>query len=76
MKVEGGCYRGAVRYRAEGGTHLITRSPNMAGAVMLKVGSLDDPSVFGGPDTVIYTVDAQAFHHIPEGIPTFERTPG
>ena len=134
MQVEGGCYCGAVRYRAEGdavfkgqchcrecqyitggapnlvmgvpergfaftrgasaafrrsdlespvtrefcarcGTHLLTRAPGLAGVVMLKVGTLDDPSVFGGPQMAIYTVDKQAFHHVPDGIPAFERTP-
>jgi hypothetical protein len=134
MKIEGGCYCGAVRYRAEGdpmfrgqchcrecqyisggapnlvmgvpesgfaytkgagkpfrrkdldnpvtrefcaecGTHLITRAPSM-GAVMLKVGTLDDPSVFGGPQLAIYTSEKQAFHHVPPGITSFERFPG
>ena len=60
----------------ECGTHLTTRVPGMPGAVMLKVGTLDDPSVFGGPDMAIFTIDKQAFHQIPEGIPTFERMPG
>lgn len=135
MKVEGGCYCGAVRYEAEGdpmfkaqchcrecqyltggavnnfmvmpadgfkitkgeskaftrsdldnpvtrefcancGTHLLTRSPNLPTGVVLKVGSMDDPSVYGGPDMAIFTVDMQAFHQIPEGIPSFERVPG
>lgn len=133
MKLEGGCYCGAVRYLAEGepmmkaqchcrecqyitggspnvfiampipgfaytkgtpkqftrsdleraatrefcpecGAHVVTRSPGFP-AVILKVGSLDDPSVFR-PDMAIFTVDKQAFHHIPEGIPAFERLPG
>jgi hypothetical protein len=43
--------------------------------VLLKVGTLDDPSVFGGPAMAIYTIDKQSFHHVPEGIPAFERTP-
>jgi hypothetical protein len=134
MQVEGGCYCGAVRYRAEGdalfkgqchcrecqyitggapnlvmgvpeggfaftrgtpkpfrrgdlekpvtrefcpqcGTHLLTRAPGLPGVVLLKVGTLDDPSVFGGPAMAIYTIDKQSFHHVPEGIPAFERTP-
>jgi hypothetical protein len=25
---------------------------------------------------VIYTIDKQSYHHVPEGIPTFERVPG
>ena len=35
----------------------------------------DDPSVFGGPQMVIFTIDKQSFHHVPEGVPTFERAP-
>lgn len=133
MKLEGGCYCGAVRYVAEGepmmkaqchcrecqyitggspnvfmampvdgfaytrgspksftrsdierpvtrefcaecGTHIATRSPGFPAAI-LKVGSLDDPSVFA-PSVAIYTVDKQPFHLIPEGVPAFERLPG
>jgi hypothetical protein len=44
--------------------------------VLLKVGALDDPSVFGAPQMAIYTIDKQGFHHIPDGIAVFERTPG
>jgi hypothetical protein len=60
----------------ECGTHLITRTPALAGVALIKVGTLDDPSVFGGPQMVIYTVDKQSFHHLPSGVPTFERVPG
>lgn len=61
---------------AECGTHLLTRSPNLPDGIVLKIGSLDDPSVYGGPDIAIFTVDTQAYHLIPEGIPSFERVPG
>src|SRR5574337_1624548 len=135
MEVQGGCYCGALRYRASGdplfkgqchcrecqyisgghpnvvlgmpasgftylsgtprefrradlaqpvtrefcgacGTHLVTRTHNLPGAVLIKVGTLDDPSVFGRPQMVIFTVDKQPFHHVPEGVPAFERLPG
>jgi hypothetical protein len=135
MKVEGGCYCGAVRYEVEGdpvfkgqchcrecqyitggspnvtmampdasfaytkgspkefrrsdlespvtrefcaecGTHLLSRAPGLPGAVLLKVGSFDDPSQFGEPQMAIFTIDKQAFHHVPEGIAAFERMPG
>lgn len=134
MQVEGGCYCGAVRYKAEGdpimkgqcycrecqyitgggpnifmampasgftytkgtpkqftrtdleqpvtrefcgqcGTHIVTRPRRFPG-VILKVGTLDDPKIFGGPKMAIYTMDKQSFHQIPSGIPTFERLPG
>jgi hypothetical protein len=135
MKIEGGCYCGALRYRAEGnpvfkgqchcrecqyfsggqpnivvgmpatgfsytkgsakgftrkdlakavtrefcaecGTHILTRSPGLPGGVILKVGTFDDPKLFEGPQMAIYTIDKQPFHHIPSGLPTFERMPG
>jgi len=135
MTIEGGCYCGALRYRAEGdpifkgqchcrecqyvsgghpnvitampeagfayvkgtpkqfrrgdlpnpvtrefcgecGTHVLTKSPGLPGAVLIKVGTFDDPTVFGRPDMVIFTIERQSFHTIPEGIPAFERYPG
>lgn len=135
MRVEGGCYCGALRYRAEGeplfkgqchcrecqyftgglpnafmlmpgsgfaytkgvakgftrrdlpspvtrefcpecGTQILTRSPNVPGAVILKVGTFDDPKLYGGPQSAIFTVDKQPFHQIPPGVPAFERMPG
>ncbi len=59
----------------ECGTHLLTRSPKRPGAIILKVGTMDDPSQFGGAEMAIFTCDKQAFHTIPEGMPTFERRP-
>jgi hypothetical protein len=58
------------------GTHILAKSPGLPGAVLLKVGTLDDPSVFGMPQMAIFTIDKQAFHQIPPGIPAFERVPG
>jgi hypothetical protein len=56
------------------GTHLITRRPGLD-AVVLKIGTLDDPGLFGGAKIAIFTVDRQPFHHIPDGMPSFERLP-
>jgi hypothetical protein len=47
------------------GTHILAKSPNLPGAVLIKVGTLDDPSVYGSPQMVIYTIDKQSFHHVP-----------
>ena len=60
----------------ECGTHLVSKAPGVPGAVLLKVGTLDDPSLFGAPQMAIFTVDKQPFHQIPEGVPVFERMPG
>jgi hypothetical protein len=132
MKLEGGCYCGAVRYVAEGdpmlkaqchcrecqyisggapnlfmvmppngfkytkgepkrfaradlekpvtrefcaecGTHMVTRPQRPI--VVIKVGTLDDPTLFGGPQMAIYTCDKQPFHQIPEGLTAYERLP-
>jgi hypothetical protein len=59
---------------ADCGTHLLSRAPGLPLA-LLKVGTLDDPNVFEGPQVAIYTIDQQAFHQIAEGLPTFERMP-
>ena len=61
---------------SECGTHLLTRAPSLAGAVLLKVGTLDDPSVYGMPQMAIFTMDKQPYHHVPEGAAAFERGPG
>jgi hypothetical protein len=58
------------------GTHLLTKAPSLPGAVLLKVGTFDDPSVFGTPQMAIFTIDKQSFHHVPEGVAVFERRPG
>jgi hypothetical protein len=58
------------------GTHILARASAMPGVLMLKVGTLDEPSVFEGPQMAIFTIDKQVFHQLPEGIPTFERLPG
>ena len=55
------------------GTHLLTRLPDFP-AVVLKVGTFDDPAQFT-PQMAFYTVDKQAFHQIPDGMPAFERLP-
>ncbi len=132
MKVEGGCYCGEIRYRAEGdpifkaecycrecqyitgggyltamampaegfaftkgepkgfarpdleapvtrhfcdncGTHLLTTSPRFPQGVIIKVGTLDDPSVFGRADSANFACDAQPFHRLPDDMPVNQK---
>ncbi|WP_217430457.1 GFA family protein [Parasulfitobacter algicola] len=56
------------------GTHILTRRSDMTD-VVLKIGTLDDPARFRGPKIAIFTIDRQPYHHIDEGIPSFERMP-
>lgn len=58
------------------GTHITTRVPADRSVAILKVGTLDDPSVYGGPQAAIWTSDAQSFHIIPDGVATFAGFPG
>lgn len=58
------------------GTPILSKAPGLPGAVLIKVGSLDDPKQFGTPDMAIYLCDAQEFHAIPKGVPGFEKLPG
>lgn len=57
------------------GTHLTTRAVGYP-LVIVKVGSLDDPAQYGGPDIAIYVADRQPFHVIPDGMPQFSGMPG
>ncbi|MFN3855993.1 MAG: GFA family protein [Phreatobacter sp.] len=56
------------------GTHIATHRPGLP-AVVLKVGTLDDPSLFGQPQMAIFTAEKQPFHCIAEGLPAFEGLP-
>lgn len=56
------------------GTQLATRPPGFP-AVIVKVGTLDDPSEYGGPDMAIFMIDKQSFHAVPDGVPQFDRMP-
>lgn len=58
------------------GTPLGTVAPTMPGIVILKVGTLDDPSQYPGPEMAIFTCDSQSFHVVPDGVAQFERLPG
>ena len=56
------------------GTHLATRPPGRP-VIVVKVGTLDDPKLYGAPQMAIFTIDKQPFHQIPDGVPAFERMP-
>ena len=57
------------------GTAIGTVAPGLPGAFIIKVGTMDDPSFFK-PQVAIYTKDQQAFHHIADGVASFETVPG
>lgn len=58
------------------GTHVLTRTPRNPAVVILKVGTLDDPSQYPGPQIAIQTDDMQPYHLIAEGVARFPRFPG
>jgi hypothetical protein len=60
----------------ECGTHTLTRKPRLPGAILINAGTYDDPHVFTGWQMVIFPVDKQPFHNVPERVPVFERVPG
>lgn len=59
----------------ECGVQLATRSPAMADVVFMKVGTLDDPAVFGAPELAIFLCDRQPFHHLAKGVAGFDKMP-
>lgn len=58
------------------GSPIATRAPSNPDIVILKVGSLDDQSQFGGPQAAIWLDDAQPWHLVPEGVMRFPKFPG
>jgi hypothetical protein len=57
------------------GTGIASETPSRPGSIVIKVGTLYDPSIFA-PAVAIFTCDKQDYHHIPEGIPAFDKRPG
>ncbi len=55
------------------GTHLFTHAPGFPQGVIIKVGTLDDPSVFGKADSANFACDAQPFHRLPDDMPVNQK---
>jgi hypothetical protein len=60
----------------ECGVHIAARSPKAPGGVVVKIGTLDDPSAFEGPRMAFWTQEKQDFHVVPEGVASFATLPG
>ena len=58
------------------GVHITARSPKLPEGLVVKVGTLDDPSAFEGPAAVYWASEKQDYHVFPEGIPVFASLPG
>ena len=56
------------------GTAIGTESPSRPNSMIVKVGTLDDPSMFKA-QAAIFTCDLQPYHHLPEGVPSFDKRP-
>ncbi|MFL5298283.1 MAG: GFA family protein [Phenylobacterium sp.] len=57
------------------GVQLTARSQRAPTAVLLKVGALDDPALYEGPELVVWTDEKQPFHLVPPGVPAYGRMP-
>ena len=57
------------------GTGIGTHSPARPGSMIVKVGTLDDPTTFKA-NVAIFTCDQQPYHHIPDDVPAFDKRPG
>jgi hypothetical protein len=57
------------------GVHLTARSAKAEGVVLIKVGTLDDPSVVQRLQVVVWTSEMQPFQCVPEGVAAFPRFP-
>jgi len=57
------------------GVHLISRSPKAPEGVLIRVGTMDDPGLYEGPQVVVWTSEMQAFHQLPPGVPAHPQFP-
>jgi len=57
------------------GTHILSRVPSFPDFVMVKVGTLDDPSIYSGSQSNAQLSDAQTFHHVDPQIAGYKRWP-
>jgi hypothetical protein len=57
------------------GTSLVSMPPSLPDMVILKVGTMDDPTQYGAPDMAFYCIEKQSFHCLPEELPKFDRFP-
>lgn len=57
------------------GVHLTARSERAPSVVLIKVGTLDEPNVFEGPQVVTWTSEMQKFHVLPPGVPAYPAFP-
>ena len=59
----------------ECGVHIASRLLQIPDGVIVKVGTLDDPSVFEGPKMVFWTQEKQNFHIVPDGVEVYATLP-
>jgi len=57
------------------GTHLATNPPGFP-AMVVKVGSMDDPTEFDGPDVALYVSEIPDYLHVADGVTPFDKMPG
>ena len=57
------------------GVQLTSSSPRAPGGVLIRVGTLDDPAVYLGPQFVTWTSEMQAFHQLPPDVPAHPQFP-
>jgi hypothetical protein len=58
------------------GVQLTARSELAPSAVLIKIGTLDDPSVFEAPQLVTWTSEMQKYHLLPPNVPAYPQFPG
>lgn len=66
----------AREFCGECGVHVASRSPKAPAGLIVKVGALDDPAFFEGPQMVFWAEEKHGFHLVPDSAKVFARLPG
>ena len=56
------------------GTGIANETPKRPGAIIVKVGTFDDPSIFE-PALAVFTSEKQSYHYVSEHVQVFEGRP-
>ena len=50
-------------------------APRAGRGLLIKVGTLDEPGLFAGPQLAVWTSEMEAFHQLPPDVPAFPQFP-
>ena len=57
------------------GTHILASTASSPDLMSIKVGTMDDMSLYGGPEMALQMAESNAYHLVPEGVASYPHWP-